>query len=367
MPEPTAQPAATPQRDAQQQDGWAPGWRQSPATAPKAPSFGEAINSAADDIAKDLGLDTSQPKQPQKAKAEPEAEDPNGDDELEFAPGKRVKRKELAKRLTEFEALQKKHAELERGSGQKFREAAEQRKLAEKQLADAKQAMFVKERLETVMREANEKQNPDLILQELGIDPQAYAQKKMEQAYADSQKSPEQREIDRLKAYEQQVAEYQRQQHLEAQKRQQAEQERQSTEATQKLAGNLSQSMMATADKMGLPKTALTIQRMANLLAGAQAKGLDPTWQQLGEATHKQYLDDASQLFETMSYEDFHAKISQKTREKIRQFFLQKATGSSPTQPQGSSAPQPKAKPQRALSAQEYNDYVNQLRQPRSA
>jgi hypothetical protein len=105
---------------------------------------------------------------------------------------------------------------------------------------------------------------------------------------------------------------------------------------------------------------------MANLLAGARERGLDPTWEQLGKAAHDEWIGEVPQVFESMTYEDFHAKVPQKTREKLRSFFLQQAQGPSPTQATGS-APQPRAKPQKELTSQEYNDFINKLRQPRSA
>lgn len=355
----------TPQTDGN--DGWAPGWRapaepSAPAKAPK--SYNEAFGQAADAIAEDLGLDTSkaQPRQQAKAKPKeaPEEVDPEGDLELEFAPGKKLSRKEVAKQLTEFQALQKKHAELEKGSGQKFRQAAEQAKQAQAQLAAAQQALQIKQRLEEVVG----KNDPDLLLREFGIDPDGYRQAAIEKAYADAQKSPEQREIDRLKVYEQELAQHKRQQQLDEQKQQQQAKERQAQESTNKLAGNLQQGMMATADKLGLPKTALTIQRMANALAGANAKGIDPTWEQLGQAVKDQQFTETAQLFDSMTVEDFQ-RLPQPTREKIRQFYLQAVQGPS-SNPQGS-APQPRQKPQKQMSTAEYNAFVNNLRTPRSA
>lgn len=362
----SAQPAApTTQEPSNSNDGWAPGFRQSkdvPTQGPQQKSFGEAFNAAADDIAKDLGLDTAAGMPKKQAEQPKEPDDPNGDDELEFAPGKRIKRKELAKKLTESESWQKKYADLEKGSGQKFREAAEQRKLAETQLQAAQQAMQIKQRLEQVVSKNDEK----ALLQEFGIDPEKLKQKWIEEAYQDSQKSPEQREIDRLKAYEQQVAEFHKREQLEAQKQQQAQADQQKAEQTKKLAGNMSQAMMATADKFGLPRTNATIERMAHLLAGANAKGLDPTWEQLGQVAHDQWIGEVPTVFDSMSAEDFHKKIPLKTREKLRSFFLQQAQGPSPTQQLGS-APPPRAKPQKQLSNQEYQEFINNMRNQRSA
>ncbi len=364
MADAAPQPSESNAPQAEGNDGWAPGWRQPTgnqgSAAPKAPkSYNEAFGQAADAIAEDLGLNTAQPK-PQQKQAKPKEEaqeevDPHADLELEIAPGKRLTRKEIAKQFAEFQALQKKHAELEKGSGQKFRLAAEQQKQAQAQLAQAQQALQIKQRLEEVVSKNDEK----ALLAEFGIDPDKLKQKWIEEAYADAQKSPEQREIDRLKVYEQELAQHKRNQQLEAQKQQQLEQERKTQESTNKLAGNLSQNMMATADKMGLPKTGLTIQRMANVLAGAQAKGIDPTWEQLGNAVKQQQDQEIVSRFDAMTVEDFR-KFPQATREKIRKFFLQEVQGPGPT-PQGS-APQPRQKQQKQMSTAEYNAFVNNLR-----
>ena len=363
----SAQPVAPTTQDASNSnDGWAPGWKQNdsvPAQGSKPKSFSEAVSASADAIAADLGLNTAEAQKTKKQPEQQEPDDPNGDDELEFAPGKRVKRKELAKQLADADKLRKEHEALKSGSGKAFREAAEQRKQAEAQLQAAQRAMQIEERLRSVVSKNDEA----ALLQEFGIDPEKLKQKWIQQAYEDSQKSPEQREIDRLKAYEQQVAEYKQQQQVEAQKHQETQRQQQQQQATNQAAQNISKAMMATADKMGLPKTSQTIQRMANLLAGARERGLDPTWEQLGQAAHDQWVGEVPQVFETMSYEDFHKKVPQKIREKLRSFFLQQAQGPSPTASQGASAPQPRARQQKQLSAQEYNEFVNNLRQPRSA
>jgi hypothetical protein len=371
MPE-QVQPAAPATQDpSNTNDGWAPGWKQNesiPSQGSKPKSFGEAFNAAADDIAVDLGLDTAKGERPPKQETKAEPEDPNGDDELEFAPGKRVKRKELAKRLADSEKLLKEHEELKRGSGKAFREAAEQRKQAESQLQAAQQAMQIKSRLEQLVQgEKDPKALAKKLLAEFGFNPDEVKQQWIEEAYTDSQKSPEQREIDRLRAYEQQVAEFKRQEQQQAQKHQQDEQTRQQQAQTNQFAQNLSKNMMATADKMGLPKTAQTIQRMANMLAGAKERGIDPTWEQLGQAVKQQWAAEVPMLFDSMSYEEFH-KLPNKTREKIRSFFLRQAQGPSSNASQEVSAPQPRAaKPQKQMTAQEYNEFVNNLRQPRSA
>ena len=352
-----AQPAATTQ---EQPSVFAPSWEistrnQPENTPPSRTSFEQQFSQSADRIAGELNLNTQQQPQ-QQAQVEPT--DPLAESELEISPGKKFKRGEVAKKLIEAQELEKKYKHLESMSGTKLRQAAEAKKQADAVIAQAQRALQVEQELQKILASGD----PDQLLRAVGYDPERVRQQAIERAYRDSQLSPEQKEIERLKSFE---AENQRLRKVEEQRHQQIQQQQmmqQQEAATNQAAQNLSKAFTATAEQMKLPKSALTIQRFANLLAGAQARGLDPTFSDLGQAVHKQYVDDVVSFLDNIEPEEFIKHIPTKTQQRLRQFFLKQAGNAAAPTAQASGPQAPRQRQQKPMRISEYNSFIDTLR-----
>lgn len=346
---------STPQEPvAQEQPAFAPSWDTSHAPATPTKSFEQAFEQSADRISNELELDTRKQDQPQ-AKQKQEAKDPLEEAELEIAPGKKLKRGEVAKKLSQFEELEKKHKNLESLSGTKLREAAQARKQAEAQLQQAQRALQIESELTKIIGTGD----PDQVLRALGFDTEAYRQRAIEQAYRESQMSPEQREIERLRSYEQENARLRQDQETRQKQVQEYQAKQQKDQATNQAAQNLGKAFQQTAEHMKLPKTGLTIQRFANALSGANQRGLDPTMQELGEAVHQQYVGDVVSFLDELTPETFTKHIPSKTQQKLRQFFLQQTGAAAPiAQASGPPATRPK---QKYTGVADYNQFIDQL------
>lgn len=357
----TQAPEAAPE----QQSIFAPSWDSSNApTAPKRnakpKTFDEKVGEQAAAIAQDLGLDTRQDAaQLQKQPAQQDEIDPLSDAELEIAPGQKLKRGEVAKKLTEAQALEKRYKELESLSGTKLREAAAARKQADQQLQAAQRALQIQQELQRVLASGD----PDELLRAVGYDPEKVRQQAIERAWRESQMSPEQREIERLKSYEQENARLKNEQQERVRQQQEFVQRQQKEQATNQAAQNLSKAFVSTAQQMNLPQTALTMQRFANMLSGARQRGLDPTFAELGQAVQAQYAEDVVGFLDSLSAEDFAEKIPPKTQQKLRQFFLRQTgnaaapTGSLPSGPQA-----PRQRQQKYTGIADYNQFLETFR-----
>lgn len=322
----------------------------------KQQGFASKMVDAAERVSNELGVDTSAVDQADAQQAE--EPDPLGDSELEIAPGKRVKRKEIAAQLAQYEALQKKQKDFERASHQRMQQAAEQRKQADAQLAQAQEAIQIRARLEHLMQSGADE---DTILREFGKDPDKYWQSKLEKQYQDLQKTPEQRQLESLQAREHAIR--QREQQIQQQDQQRQEQVRkfQENQAVEQQANHLSQSFMQTADSLGLPKTALTIQRFANLMASANQAGVNVTMEQLGSKVREMYKQETLEMLERLSDDDGFQTLPKTVQDKIRRSMLAKLGNPSATAPAAAPA-MLRTKPAKMMSTAEYNNYVQQLR-----
>lgn len=314
---------------------------------------------AADSIAKELGVDTSAVDRADGRDSQSVPDyDPLGEEELEIAPGKRVKRKEIAQQLAQYEQLQKKQKEFERASHQRMQQAAEQRKQADAQLAQAQEAIQIRARLEHLVSSGADE---DAILREFGKDPDKYWQSKLERQYQDLQKTPEQRQMESLQAREHAIR--QREMAFQQQEQQKQEQVRkyQEEQATNNQAQQLSQAFMQTADKLQLPKTALTIQRFANLMASANQAGIDVSMEELGSKVRDMYKQETIEMLERLSDDDGFQQLPKTVQDKIRRSMLAKL--GNPTATISVAGPAvPRTKQARAMTTAEYNEYINKLR-----
>ncbi len=331
---------------------------QAGATA-KPQGFASKMVESADKVAHELGVDTSandiaDGKDPN---AVPD-HDPLGDAEIEIAPGQRRKRSEIARELAAYKTMQAKQKEFERGSHAKMQQAAEVRKQAEAQLAQAQDAIAIRQRLEHLLSSGADE---DAILREFGRDPEKYWQSKLEKQYADLQKTPEQRHTEALEARENAIR--QREQQYEQQEKQKQEQVRQyqQEQATNNTAQQLSQAFMQAADTHGLPKTALTIQRFANLMASANASNINVTMEQLGSQVRDMYKQETIAMLENLSEDDGFQSLPKTVQDKIRRSMLAKL-GQPTASAQAPGQASPKTKQARPMSTAEYNAYISNLR-----
>lgn len=338
------------QQQAPQEPAFAPSWdtsnpppaAQKPGTpAPK--SFEQAFEQNADRIAEDLELDTEKlTPEPKQAKQEQPKE------------AKEAKKPEPGD-------WEKKYKQLESLSGTKLREAAQARKQAEETLVKAQRAMQVEQELQRVLAS----KDPEQLLRAVGFDPEKYRQDAIERAYRESQLSPEQREIERLRAHAEQAEQFKRQYAEQQQKQQQLQLKQQQEVATNQAAQNLGKAFLSTAQQLKLPtKNPGPLHlRFANAMAGAQAQGLDPSFADLGQAVDAQYFEDVESYIVEALDQDRFDKLSPQAKQKLRQFFLRQTgnaaapTGTPPSGPQA-----PCQRQQKTMGIADYNSYLDTLR-----
>lgn len=316
---------------------------------------------AANKVSKELGVDTSANDLADNNgyndgyNAEP---DPLGDAELEISPGKRIKRQEIAQKLAQFEVLQKKQKEFERASHQRMQQAAEQRKQADAQLQQAQQAIQIQQRLQHLLESGADE---DTILREFGRDPDKYFQSKIERQYQDMQKTPEQRQLEAFQQREHAIRQREEQIQREHQQREEQVRQYQAKQAVDNHVAQLSQAFMQTSDKLGLPKTALTIQRFANLMSAAEQSGIQVSMDQLGEQVRQLYKQETISMLENLSNDEDFQALPKSFQDKYRRSMLSKLGNQSASVPAPTQAA-PRTRQQRSMSTAEYNAYVSQLR-----
>jgi hypothetical protein len=268
-----------------------------------------------------------------------------------------MKRKELAAQLAQFEQLQKKQKDFERASHAKMQEAAEIRKQTQVQLSQAQEAIQIRARLEHLVQSGADE---DTILREFGRDPDKYFQSRIERQYQDLQKTPEQRQQEQFEQREHALRQREQALQHEHQEREERVRQYQQEQQTNATVQQLSQAFMQQADKLRLPRSALTIQRFANLMSAAEQAGIPVTMEQLGAQVKAQYREETIAALEHMEADEDFQALPKTFQDKYRRSMLAKL-GHQPA----SSTPgvtSPKTRQQQPMSTADYNDYINKLR-----
>lgn len=225
------------------------------------------------------------------------------------------------------------------GSEKRFAEAARLRKEAEE-------------------RAAKLKEDPWSVLEELGLDPDDLATKRLSAKMQREMLTPEQREAAELKkkleAYEA--------------KEKAAKEEAEKTELTaaqEKYQAELSDSLPKVLAASGLPKTERSIVRIAEKMRDNLKHGIDLPPERLAEEVREEYLAEFKELFGAMDPDALLKTFDGDILKKLRRADLSRLK----PVPSVSSAPQPRAsdgKPgQRFKDREDYERHMEELKRGR--
>lgn len=176
--------------------------------------------------------------------------------------------------LDDKEAI-KKHLQLSKVSQKRMQESSEIRKAAEE---------FINEL----------KTNPRRMMKELGINEKELAQIIMNEELADLEKTPEQREIEKL---QKQLADIEDNKKKDEEARKKSDFERMKAEAEQKIETDIS----AALQMGGVAKTPYTVRKMAELMYVALENDIDLKPQDVVPLVRKQMEADIRELFSATS------------------------------------------------------------------
>ncbi len=265
-------------------------------------------DSAASDVADDAG--GLSPASDAAAAASAQDDDP----ELDFGDVGKFKKSELAKRI-------KQQKELERGSHEKFEQAAAMRKASDAQLKGFVEALD---------------SDPAKLYKHFGKDFEAVLQREVERRVRDAQMSPE----DRARAQEKSE--------LDALKAEKAAWEaektaRESTAQQQQFEQQFEAAFIPAIEEAGLPRDWATVAEMARYSELFLEQGKEPPLKQIAARVKQDILRRNLSILGAASAEQMDELVPKEVREKWRQGELNRVRSGQPkpvsTQHVGATAP----------------------------
>ena len=203
-------------------------------------------------------------------------------------------------------------------------------------------------------REKLFKENPKQALKELGIDPYEFSQMTLEEFLQESEKTPEQKELERLKKFEQEQLSAKEQQ----------EQARKQAEFDAILQGKqqeLDTIIPEMIDKYGLIKDISSAQRIADVMLDAMEVGVDLTYDMAARLVKKEQEDYFKSMTSRMAPEQLYSYLGEDGFKKVSEYSLAKIK----QQPAQQITPEPpktpfKAQGDKKESLAEYNRRLRQ-------
>lgn len=228
--------------------------------------------------------------------------------------------------LEDREAI-KKHLQLSKVSQKRMQESSEIRKAAEE---------FI-----TALQK-----DPRKIMKELGVNEKELAQMIMNEELADLEKTPEQREIEKL---QRQLAEIEEKKKTDEENRKKSDFERMKQEAEQKIETDIS----AALQMGGVAKTPYTVRKMAELMYVALENDIDLKPQDVVPLVRKQMEADIRELFSATS-DDQLEEFLKDQMPRIRKRNVAKAKAAPAATVKETSAAQPKKEEIKKISISDF-------------
>lgn len=232
--------------------------------------------------------------------------------------------------------------------------ASEEEALRYMQLGWAKDNRFedsakaIKERDQLV---AHFKSNTREAMRKLGIDPRKFSEETLYELLEDEKLTPEQRELRDAKAKLKSIEDEKKSSETKAQ-------EERIEKLTDAEADRLNAELPKLLASAGLPKSPLTLKRVAELWLTNDEEGLDVPLETLVELAREQYLKDIQELFGASDGDTLLKLLGEGNAKKIRKADLQRLKGTG-----GQAATKPaRAAPAKGRTKEEFRAYMEKLK-----
>jgi hypothetical protein len=224
------------------------------------------------------------------------------------------------------------------GAERRFEEAAQLKKSLQEAVAEAKKNPL--RAIEEFGLKEIFASNPQLILDLLGPDKfKAFAEETIWQDIQNQQKSPEQLELEQLRAWRQKE---EAEREAKAKEEEMTKAERQEHELREKYRAQYEETFMSALEKSNLPKTPESVARLSKMMMSAMENGYEPDLKELVEAVEESYKHEHKVLYKDMSAEQLYALLGDDSVKKIKEYDLNrvKSAKASPFTKKTGSAPE---------------------------